>query len=221
MDTKSFPRIYSTHSRMKFHPVIAAADIGSIKKPRFGWALLDPNRPGTSKGSSIVEFANTLLTEGRSIALGFECPLFVPMRQDPNELTSARDGEGNQAWCAGAGAGALATGLTEVGWVLREIRAGVKGEPKLTLRWEEFVSKGDLLLWGAFVSGKAKTNSHANDAERAVRAFNQSLPYLPSANRINEPTVMSLVGAAALWSGWSSDPSILSDSCLVISADAG
>ena len=171
MDTKSFPRIYSTHSRMKFHPVIAAADIGSIKKPRFGWALLDPNRPGTSKGSRIVEFANAL--------------------------------------------------LTEVGWVLREIRAGVKGEPKLTLRWEEFVSKGGLLLWGAFVSGKAKTNSHANDAERAVRAFNQSLPYLPSANRINEPTVMSLVGAAALWSGWSSDPSILRDSCLVISSDAG
>ncbi len=121
---------------------------------------------------------------------------------------------------AGAGAAALATGLTEVGWILREVRTGTKGKPKLTFRWDEFVSNGGLFLWEAFVSGKAKTKNHADDAERAVRAFDLSLPDPPRANRINEPTVMSLVGAAALWTGWTSDPSILKEPCLVISPDA-
>ena len=208
---------------MATRPVIAAADIGSVKKDRFGWALLDPKHPAVKTGSSIIKFTDAvvdLLNAGRPLALGFECPLFVPVRQDPNELTSARVGEGSRAWCAGAGAGALATGLTEVAWILRETRARLKTQPNLALRWKEFVSGGGVLVWEAFVTDKAKSDSHTGDAERAVCAFERSLPDPLSANRIKEPTVMSLVGAAALWAGWTSDPSILREPCLVIAADA-
>jgi hypothetical protein len=34
------------------------------------------------------------LNAGHHVALGFECPLFVPVSEDPNGLTSARPGEG-------------------------------------------------------------------------------------------------------------------------------
>lgn len=52
------------------------------------------------------------------------------MSKNPVELTSSRQGEGSRAWSAGAGCGALATGLTETLWVLeyifRESEIGIK-----------------------------------------------------------------------------------------------
>ena len=202
--------------------VIAAADIGSVKKDRFDWALLDLNSRAVTTGSRIVEFADAVvesLNAGRPLALGFECPLFVPVRHDPNELTSARVGEGNRAWSAASGAGSLATGLAEVAWTLREMRVRAKTKPILAFRWEEFVSGGGVFVWEAFVSGTAKSNSHTGDAERAVCAFDRSLPDPPSANCIKEPTVISLVGAAALWARWTPDPSIVREPSLVIASD--
>jgi hypothetical protein len=56
------------------------------------------------------------------VALGFECPLFVPLNLQPEALTTARSGEGSRPWSAGAGCGALATGLVQVAWILRKIR---------------------------------------------------------------------------------------------------
>src|SRR5258708_25174372 len=98
---------------------IACADIGSIRKGRFGWALRDypEDLAARDDDNDIAVFVREIsqrLRDGRPVALGFECPLFVPLPEDPVELTRARKGEGNRAWCARAGAGALATGLTEV-----------------------------------------------------------------------------------------------------------
>ena len=199
----------------------AAADIGSIEKNRFGWAIRQVEGGATSKGTSIIEFVDALvelLDDERKIALGFECPLFVPVRIDPKELTKSRKGEGNRAWSAGAGAGALTTGLTETAWILRELRTSVKREPKLTFNWEEFESLGGLFLWEAFVSGSAKSSTHAGDAEIAVQAFCNSLPNPERSNMIHEHSVMSLVGASALWAGWAVDTAVLRESCPVISA---
>lgn len=201
--------------------VIAAADIGSVEQNRFGWAIKDVENGATSTGKCITDFVNALVNlskDHKAIALGFECPLFVPVREDPVELTKAREGEGNRPWSAGAGATVLATGLAEIAWILRQLRSGVKPEPRLTFQWNDFVTSGGLFLWEAFVSGAAKSHSHAGDAELAVRAFGDSLPHPQRSNFIREPTVVSLVGAAALWSGWAVDISVLRESCLVISA---
>jgi hypothetical protein len=106
-------------------PIVACADIGSISAGRFGFAI-SYSEGHSESGDDIRTFVEQLgrLMDGKhQIALGFECPLFVPLPRDPNKLTSARSGEGSRPWSAGAGCGALATGLTEVAWILRELKA--------------------------------------------------------------------------------------------------
>ena len=99
---------------------IYCADIGSVAKGNFDWA----SSPKQITGTDIAEFAARIsddLNAGHCVAVGFECPLFVPLPEDPVLLTAGRKGEGSRPWSAGAGSGALATGLTEVLWVLREV----------------------------------------------------------------------------------------------------
>jgi hypothetical protein len=98
--------------------IIHCADIGSVRRGNFGWARLvvDATDSACNTGFDIYSFADALAADinaGHPVAVGFECPLFVPVPDDPNDLTSARPGEGNRAWSAGAGAGSLATGLTD------------------------------------------------------------------------------------------------------------
>ncbi len=76
-------------------------------------------------------------------------------------------------------------------------------------------------MWEAFVSdeGKGESSSHAGDAEIAVRRFIDSLPNPDAANAIiSNEEVHSLLGAALLRTGWTTDPSVLSEPCLVIKA---
>ncbi len=85
--------------------------------------------------------------------------------------------------------------------------------------WESFstVSNG-LLIWEAFVSGHAKSSSHAGDAALAVGAFLSALPEPSSRNLISEHDVYSLAAAALLRTGWRVSPSLLSQPCLVLAA---
>jgi len=154
---------------------------------------------------------------GRPVALGFECPLFVPVPEEAETLGAARSGEGNRAWSAGAGAGALATGLVQAAWVLAAIRDSCP-QSDLYLEWKPFARAGDgLLVWEAFVSAAAKGSSHVDDAKIAVKAFGRALPDPVSAITADRP--LSLAGAAAMWSGWLSDPRALRAQTLVIRAD--
>ncbi|MFH0821795.1 MAG: hypothetical protein V2B18_03525 [Pseudomonadota bacterium] len=202
--------------------LIYCADIGSVKNGRFGWARL--GRPGgdlvVTGGDDIGALVTSTardLNAGFSVALGFECPLYVPISEDPNGLTSARTGEGSRCWCAGAGAGALATGLTEAVWILRHIRAELEYGIPAFLDWTAFQNcRQGFFLWEAFVTGQAKGGSHQHDAEIAVRAFASALPDIPSANAVKADDVHSLIGAALLRTGWSSDLTLLSKACVVI-----
>jgi hypothetical protein len=68
------------------HPVIYAADIGSIASGNFGWARLDPEQGSAqverNNGTEIAELVDAVAydfaVEGRGVARGFGCPLFVP-----------------------------------------------------------------------------------------------------------------------------------------------
>jgi hypothetical protein len=200
---------------------IFCADIGSVKAGRFGWFGADPDgRP--VPGRSIEDLASAVaekITCGAKVALGFECPLYVPLRDDPVLLTKARTGEGNRSWSAGAGCGALATGLVEVTWLLEQIKTKTPKSSAAFLNWKAFeTSHGGLFLWEAFVSGKAKGSGHAHDAEIAVQAFQAALPNPELANAISEQSVLSLIGASMLRAGWSTNVQQLSETCLVIKA---
>lgn len=210
---------------------ILCADVGSVVRGNFGWAgiFLEPERRVTVGGSDIAQLAETAadnLDNGVPVALGFECPLFVPVSHDPARLTSARRGEGRRAWSAGGGSGALATGLTETVWLLRRVRellsSSARTDTRAHLEWSPFVGTGEgLFLWEAFVSdtGKGESSSHVGDAEIAVRSFENSLPNPDGANAIrSDEEVHSLLGAAMLRTGWSTDLTVLSRACLVIKA---
>lgn len=203
---------------------VCCADVGSVQAGNFGWALQDYPGPlhEVPAKASIEEFATAIearFHSGRSVALGFECPLFVPVREEPTALTRARRGEGNRPWSAGAGAGSLATGLVETVWLLARLKATLTPPPKLTVLWEEFVrAPRGLLLWEAFVTREAKVGSHHGDAGVAVESFCRALPDPARANAIEEPQVFSLVGAAALRAGWDVPDTILAAPCLVVAA---
>ena len=185
--------------------VIHCADIGSVAQGNFGWARLDcAETPTCTIGQDIREFADAIavdLNSNRPVALGFECPLFIPVPDDPRQLTSARDGEGNRAWSAGAGAGSLATGLSETVWILTQIQRQLISDAPIHFRWTPFQQSGaGLFVWEAFVSSDAKSDTHHGDAEFAVNQFYTSLPNPESHNAITCANARSLIGAALLQS---------------------
>ena len=199
---------------------VFCADVGSIKQNKFGWAASYPDGTNPS-GSSIEEFAKRIseqIQASKKVAIGFECPLFVPVRTDPVSVNSARNGEGNRSWSAGAGTGALATGLVEVLWVMNAVSRILGKSPKASFSWLDFMRTNSVFLWEAFVTSEAKGSGHAHDAKIAVSHFNKSMPNPEGNNAIQEPEVFSLIGAAALRAGWANNVNVLSEQCLVIKA---
>ncbi len=194
------------------------ADIGSAAKGNFGWwssAGESGDRPST-----LVTHVARLLNDRVPVALGFECPLFAPLAASEMQLTSARPGEGSRAWSAGAGCGALTTGLVQVAWVLEQVRLLLQEPASAHLVWSEFVAANSgIFLWEAFVSGNSKFSTHKRDAQAGAEALLASLPDPTMANAVVcMSPVYSLVGAALLRSGWSEDTSVLSKACLVLRA---
>jgi hypothetical protein len=204
--------------------VIYCADIGSVAKCSFAWARgVGFGQDLTITGKkSICEFVDEVakdLNAGDGVAMGFECPLFVPISDDPARLTSARNGEGSRPWSAGAGAAALATGLTETVWILREIRRQIRSDVPAFVSWPVFREVGHgLFLWEAFVTSPAKGETNIDDAKIAVCSFAAKMPDILTANAIYETSVHSLIGAALLRTGWSTELSLLETPCVVIKA---
>jgi hypothetical protein len=196
------------------------ADVGSIKNNKFGWAAELANGKSLA-GRSIEDFSRYIADEIRKkskVAIGFECPLFVPMRSDPKNVNGARSGEGNRSWSDGAGTGVLATGLVEVLWVMNTLKDLLGTAPKAEFDWFKFQHSESVFLWEAFVTATAKGTGHSEDAQIAITQFLKALPDPWSANAIQKENVLSLVGAASLRAGWSEDINVLSQQCLVIKA---
>jgi hypothetical protein len=201
---------------------VFCADIGSVQRRRFGWAHIAPSS-NVEQGEDILELisgvARCLAGPGKT-ALGFRCPLFVPVAAAAKDLTRARAGEGARAWSAVAGAGSLAAGLTEVAWILKHIRGAVSTDVPCVLSWDAFErAPFGFLLWEAFQPTGSNSASHADDALRAARAFVEALPRPRSAvEQRKDEDVLSLLGAALVWSGWRTEATVLKEPCLVIRA---
>lgn len=193
---------------------VYCADIGSVKAGSFGWAS-----NGDGEGCDIADLVSGVASDlraGAKVALGFECPLYVPLRTDAQDLTKARPGENGHPWSAGAGIGSLGVGLVEIPWILRQIEVELGSRPSFHLDWEAFAEdKEGVFFWEAFIAGKQKGADHLEDANIAVEAFLKALPN-PRSALTAEPEVHSLIGAVLLRAGWTQDLSVLSEPCLVV-----
>lgn len=168
---------------------VVGVDIGSVRSPsKFAWALVDsPEDALLSSGDDpegAVQALARSLAEHGGVVLTVEAPMSIPVPQPTSHewplLGRARTGEGNRAWAAGAGAGALATGIAQTAWMLSRLHI-LAPQATATTQAQRFrAGEADLLLTEAFVSGTGKpvavaAGQHAADAEAAARA---TLTYL-------------------------------------------
>jgi hypothetical protein len=204
----------------------AVIDIGKPGK-NLGWFI--DGEGHSCGGNDIDECIEAIAQEldSGSVALGFEAPLFVPVRQEPMLLLKARDGEclpgqPNRPFSAGDGASVLVTALVVVPYVLSELKKKVPSAHG-TLSWHPPPTKPrKLLLFEAFVTDQRKTTAerHMEDAKLAVLAFQSGM--LDSRNfhsAVTTSECFNLLGAMMLRTGWSSDRAILEQPCLVVRTD--
>jgi len=198
---------------------IYCADIGSLQKGTFGWygQQSDGIEVSGQEMRDLAESVAQRLNAGLRVSLGFEAPMFVPLRTDPRALTRKRIGETDKNWIGGPGGPVLATALVQVPWILAQIREKLISDARATVNWDYFCDrKARLFLWEAFVSGGAKGTSHVEDARIAVEKFADCLPNPMMCNVIHEDSVFSILGASLLRTGWTSDLKVLETSPLVL-----
>lgn len=76
--------------------------------------------------------------------------MFVPYRKEATKLDDARDGDGDRAFSASAGACVLTKALVIVPYILEGLRCRAKAA-RPTFKWRGQLSARDLLLFEAFV----------------------------------------------------------------------
>jgi hypothetical protein len=206
---------------------VAVIDIGSPRRKNLGWSIVGPDcSEGTDLNDCISKLAAAL--KKGPLALGFEAPMFVPMREEPTELTMAREGECvngvNRAFSGGPGAAVTVTGLVVVPFVLSKLKTECP-KAQATIKWHSrpFLP-GQLFLFEAFVTnrgpGQPELNCHIEDAKLAAQKARGGLLETAKLDSdvTTEPASMSLLGAMMLRTGWTKDPSILAEQCLVVKA---
>ncbi len=206
--------------------VIACVDVGR----EAGWAYLDSG--DADHGASLnvlIDCIASALAAGARVALGLECPLYVPRRAALDGPPVARAGEGNRAWAAPAGLSVLAVGLVQGGAMLAALRSKNSGI-RATTRWSEFDSGlAQLLIWEAFVTASgpgiperldlpASVTQHQRDALAGARALMRKIAEGPPASDLGEQDVYSLIGMQLIATGFSADLTLLTDRCLVVRA---
>lgn len=203
---------------MKNHMAFCA-DVGSIPNNNFGWASCVDEKwmTGTDIGIFASSIADAVQRQDK-VSIGFECPLFVPVRDDPQKVASARQGERQRSWSAGAGTGALATGMVQSLWMMRRVKDILGYAPTPTFDWEEFEKTNSVFLWEAFVTSGAGGITHIHDAEAALRCFLALVGGAEKISAITESSVMSLIGACAIRAEWSKDIELIWKPCLVVKA---
>lgn len=205
--------------------VVWVADVGSIKQKRFGWCR-GIDQDDRKRGTDIEKFADGIvddLNNEKKVAIGFECPLFIPITDKSEDLTKRREGENNRPWSAAAGCGSLATGLAECVWIFERIKKS-KVDVKPTFSWKDFrLNESNFFIWEAFVTSLSKEDSnedsHCMDAQKAVNTFLDCFkisPNIEEANCVYAQNPYSLVGAGLLRAGLTTNLNLLFEPCIVI-----
>ena len=193
-----------------------------------------PCAPGERRGGKeIDELVSSVAADlkHRPVALGFECPLWLPLPSESKKLGMSRANEGRHSWSAGAGAAVLATGLVQIPWILERLKSGAHNLSAF-LDWKRFQEAGQgLFLWEAFISGAGKKGKGASlpedkdvrDAVIGAELFAEESQHQWIASGVmpgEGVDVTSMIGAALLRTAWSKDLSLLQQHCVVIKAAA-
>ena len=141
--------------------LVVGVDVGSVRRSGgFSWAALDEEPShGQDDPTVLAQLVVDHMRSGGRVALAFECPLTVPVPDGRHwlDLGRARTGEGNRPWSAGAGTGALATGLVQVAWTCKYIVDRVPNLGRVTTQLEQFADgSAQLLLTEAMVTDEGK-----------------------------------------------------------------
>ena len=207
---------------------IYAVDVGTTLPDRhgrssFAWARVNPEKPKGIIGSSCIETLSACacrdLTAGRSVALGFEAPLFIPIPTASSRLSRGRGNEGSPSWAAPPGLTVATLGLHQAAWILRCIADRHRHLVTFRLAPTAWPPKSDattLFCWEAFVSGTAHSSTHIQDAATAVMAFVNCEESLADATAVTADNPLSLIGAAALWSHLTVDLEVLRKPTVVL-----
>ncbi|KFN49309.1 hypothetical protein [Arenimonas composti] len=207
---------------------VACLDVGSPAKGNVGWAVLSDDRRRAGGDLSVfVGHVVDLLAAGQRVAVGFECPLYVPKRADMFAMSRRRAGEERVNWCGGPGASVLAIGLAQVNWCLARIAERVP-TVRGTTRWAELVQgSANLFCWEAFITRRAGIcvqlgdadglSPHERDALCGAMAFAAAIAdgSVPMGDFAREDA-FSLAGLHLLETGLSDDITLLSEPCLVL-----
>lgn len=198
---------------------IYAADIGSTRtsksqnaKSGFGWACRR-DAGQVIGGDQIAHLAALIaadLQEGCSVALGLEAPLAIPVPIEASRLSYGRDGEGSRSFAAPPGLAVTTLGLHQAAWLLSEVRR-LLGDAAAHVQFAHEAgawpsTELTLFCWEAFVSEKAHSPDHVRDAATAAVAFANVEAQLATNPLARAERPLSLIAAAALWSGWLTDP---------------
>ena len=211
---------------------IYAVDIGSTRGAAFAWAMTGSGINAVEGNQEIEDLARRVaadLVSGVNVALGFEAPMFLPVPNDVKQLSRGRREDGSRSCFAPAGGYVATLGLHQSAWILRRLKAVCGRTVRFSLSLGDWLAaKGEpvLFCWEAFVSGRVHSedkdpHAHLRDAATAATWF----AYLERNDRLHElervpvEPVISLLGAAALWSGWASDVEVLSRPILIIKPD--
>ena len=205
---------------------VFCADIGTEARGKFGWCGVTPSfRP--MQGSRIDPFIDYIveaLSKHPKIAIGFEAPMFVPMRDDSSTLLNQRAGEAGSPFSAGAGPPVLVAALVQIPYILASLKARLERRPTIYFDVAEFRNaKEGVFFWEAFVSGDVK-NPDSDfpdefDANLAALTFCRNYDVLEEKNAISEPSVLNIVGAALIRTGWTDDTAVLGKPMLVLRAE--
>ena len=196
--------------------VIYACDVGSIARNKFAWTSSTRGEAGSGDIEELVEEVVGDIKANQQIAIGFECPLFIPCPEFSEDVGKARSGDGDRAYTASVGASAAMTGLSQVAWILCAVHARCP-EAEATTSWQTFIDNNvDLFIWEAFVTGKDKAADHIHDAYVAMKAFQKNIERIEEASCVSCPNPVSLAGAMILWSGMSDDLNLLHIPCITL-----
>ena len=174
---------------------VAAIDVGSPEN--LGIATNEPkdekqsitNDVSTSMELLLNQIASKLKSGNKRVALGFEAPMWIPMRKELLMITKARPDDGGKAWSAQTAPTVLSLAL--IPWCLDRLKRELEpSQLKVTVNIKNW-KPGILFLWEAFVSGEAKNiqtdcigSAHDRDAQIALDAFieqekNKTLKNIP------------------------------------------
>jgi hypothetical protein len=208
---------------------VVGVDVGSIRRAGgFAWSSPDGSTCGQDDPSALGEWVVARLDAGDRVAIALECPLSVPVPPIDGEawqaLGRARAGEGNRSWSAGAGTGALATGLVQLTWICRYVADNVATPPVTTTQLDRFRSaEASLLIAEAMVTadGKPEPVDGAQDHADALAAARR-LAEILDGHDTGVPEVscapsvaLNLAATAAMHAGLPVDPVELSLDVLV------